>query len=128
MKTFNKEIVNHAIDRINDMIGYGETEASELHFHLFNEDYFIIGYGPAEEFLNNGPGIFNAIEEIKEYEQFNFGQVSTDLSSSENVANMYAYIHGEELLYEIDTLQNKHDRFLDDDDLKAIIEELEEYA
>ncbi len=127
MKTFNTEIVNHAIDRINDMIGYDGTEASELHFHLFNEDYFIIGYYQAEEFLKAGPGIFNAIEEIKQYEQDNFGEVTTDLSNSESVANMYAYIHGEELLYESSTLQGAG-RFLDDDDLKAIIEELEAYA
>ena len=32
-----------------------------------------------------------------------FGQVSTDLSSSENVANMLAYILGEEILFNNDT-------------------------
>ena len=31
----------------------------------------------------------------------NFGEVYTDLSSSEKVVNMYAYIIGEEILYDL---------------------------
>ena len=38
----------------------------------------------------------NAIK--KEYEEDNFGEVNTDLSSEESVVNMYTYIVGEHLL------------------------------
>ena len=49
--------------------------------------------------------MFEAIEKIKDYEQLNFGEVSTDLSSSENVANMLAYVLADEILNENNTYQ-----------------------
>ena len=42
--------------------------------------------------------MFNVIQFIKEYEENNFGEVSTDFSNAENVVNMYAYIIGEEIV------------------------------
>ena len=118
------ELVEHAIEGIKDR-GEG-TEASELHHILFNEDYYIIGYYQAEEWLKDNVGIFAAIEEIKTYEQDNFGEVSTDLSSSEKVVNMYVYIKGEEILQESETLTNSWNTKLDEEDINNIIEELEE--
>lgn len=121
--THNEQILSHAIEGLKNLTE-GSTYGCDLHNKLFNEDYFIIGYYNAEQFLINGPGIFAAIEEIKEYEQSNFGQVSTDFSSSEKVANMYAYIKGEELLYESKTVRDKWDNCLEAEDIKAIIKEL----
>jgi hypothetical protein len=95
-----------------------------LHNELFNNDYFIIGYSAAEKFLADGPGIFAAIEEIKQYEKENFGEVNTDFSSSEKVANMYAYIHGEKALQECPTLQKQWNNTLTEKHLKAILKEL----
>ena len=92
---YNEDIKYHAINRLTDMIGYG-VEKEDIHFHLFNEDYFIIGRYQASEFLKE-VGTFEAIGIIKEYEKDNFGEVTTDLSEPERVANMYAYIKGEEL-------------------------------
>ena len=43
---------------------------------------------------------FDVIEHIREYEEFNFGEVNTDFSSPEKVVNMYAYIIGEEIVHE----------------------------
>lgn len=121
-----KEVIRYGIDRINDLIGYDSNiEGAELHNTLYNEDYFIIGYYNAEEFLKKY-GIFAAIEKIKEYENDNFGEVTTDLSSSENVANMFAYIVGEEALANCETLQNHWDETLTDKQLKKIASELEE--
>jgi len=37
---------------------------------------------------------------VQQYEQDNFGEVTTDLSSSEAVVNMYAYIVGEAVVSE----------------------------
>ena len=38
----------------------------ELHFFLFNQDYFIIGNWKAQQWL--GDNLFKVIEHIKEYE------------------------------------------------------------
>jgi len=72
------------------------------------------------------PGIFAAIEEIREYEQSNFGQVTTDFSSSEKVVNMYTYIKGEEILNDCPTLTEKWNERLTSEDIEQIKSELEE--
>ena len=59
-------------------------------------DYFIIGTYEAEQWL--GDRAFQVINIIKDYEQDNFGEVTTDLSSPERVVNMYAYIIGEDIV------------------------------
>ena len=68
----------------------------DLHYHAFNEDYYIIGTYKAKQWLGNMA--FDVINFIKEYEQFQFGEVNTDLSDPEKVVNMYAYIIGEEIV------------------------------
>ena len=70
----------------------------DLHHHAFNTDYYIIGTYRAEQWLGNKA--FEVINIIKEYEQDNFGEVSTDLSNPEKVVNMYAYIVGEQVVNE----------------------------
>ena len=45
--------------------------------------------------------MFRCIEEIKEYEEWNFGEVTTDVSNSEKVVNMYVYIIGEYILEDV---------------------------
>jgi hypothetical protein len=112
-------------DRLGD--GVGESEhASDLHHYLLNEDYFIIGTYKAKQFLDGEA--FNAIEKIKTYEQDNFGEVSTDLSEPEKVVNMFAYIVGEEILRESETLQDAWDRTLEKSDLDAIAKEIGEVS
>jgi hypothetical protein len=121
-----KKIINHAIDGL-DCITPGNTYGCDLHNELFNRNYFIIGNYYAEKFLIEcDEGVFKAIDVIKNYEQDMFGEVYTDFSSSEKVANMYAYIKGEELLSGIKTLSEKWDAYLEEEDLKAIKKELEE--
>ena len=72
----------------------------EIHNVVFNEDYYIIYTGDAIEWM--GSHAWECIERVKEYEEFNFGEVTTDLSSPVDVVNMYAYIVGEEIIYELD--------------------------
>jgi hypothetical protein len=78
---------------------YLDQDESEIHHELFNMDYYIIGYYQANKWLEDQ--VFNVIETIKEYENDNFGEVNTDFSSSENVVNMYVYIVGESILYDL---------------------------
>ena len=96
------EIKEYATDRIKENLAYDkdylDKDISDIHFDLFNQDYYIIGYYKAEKWLKNN--VFQVIEFIKEYEQDNFGEVTTDLSNSESVVNMYVYIIGEQLLYQ----------------------------
>tara|TARA_R110001583_G_scaffold138188_1_gene289828 strand:+ start:79 stop:468 length:390 start_codon:yes stop_codon:yes gene_type:complete len=68
----------------------------DLHHHSFNTDYYIIGTYQATKWL--GDKVFNIIEEIKNYENDNFGEVNTDFSDPEKIVNMYAYIVGEEIV------------------------------
>jgi hypothetical protein len=120
-----KEIANDAIDKLKDGIGSGTTGA-DLHNDLFNSDYYIIGYYKAEQWLINNTGVFNGISIVQEYEKNNFGEVNTDLSSSEKVVNMLVYIAGEEVLSISQTLQDNWNNRLSDEDIQAIINELEE--
>jgi len=70
----------------------------DLHHHCFNTDYYIIGTYQAKKWL--GENVFEIIEEIKTYEKDNFGEVNTDFSDPEKVVNMYAYIIGEEIVFD----------------------------
>ena len=91
------EIKSHFEDFLNNNLDYlkeNETDyLDDLHHMAFNEDYYIIGTYQAKQWL--GDQVFNVIDIIKQYEQDNFGEVNTDLSSPEHVVNMYAYIIGE---------------------------------
>ena len=78
----------------------------DLHHHAFNTDYYIIGTYQAKQWLSDE--VFNIINIIKEYEKFNFGEVNTDLSQPEHVVNMYAYIVGEQIVYDyLETLEDE---------------------
>ena len=126
MNELKKDVASYMISQLEDQVGL-DNDVSDLHHYLLNEDYFIIGYYQAEQWLKKD-SIFNAIETIKEYEQSNFGQVSTDFSSSEKVANMLAYILGEEILSESDIYQQiQFDKnILEEDDITDLIEDLKE--
>jgi hypothetical protein len=69
-------------------------------------------------------GVYEAISTVKEYEEDNFGQVTTDFSEPERVVNMYVYILGEEVLYKSKTLDRKWDKKLSEQDLEEIADEI----
>ena len=127
MQTQKQDVKNYIIDQLESDVGL-DQHISDLHHYLLNQNYFIIGYWKAEQWLKKDNGsVFEAIETIREYEQSNFGEVSTDLSSSENVANMLAYILGEEILFNNDTynLFNRfHNEYLDEDKRDLLISSL----
>ena len=106
MKTSIKEELRSYInERVEEIKRYDGSELEELHYHLFNEDYYIIGYYQCEEWLKEHEiSPFEAIGIIKEYELENFGEITTDISSSEKVVNMLVYIYGEQLLSEMNLI------------------------
>ena len=93
-----EEIKSHFNDFINDENNKDivKNNLDDLHHEIFNTDYYIIGRYEAKKWL--GDQVFNIIEIIKEYEQFNFGEINTDFSEPEKVVNMYVYIIGEEIV------------------------------
>ena len=127
MQELKQDVKDYIIQQLNDDVGL-DQHISDLHHYLLNEDYFIIGYYKAEQWLKKD-SVFNAIETIKEYEISNFGEISTNLSSSESVANMLAYILGEEILYNNDTFQlftKFNNEYLDEDKRDLLVSSLKE--
>tara|TARA_R100000654_G_scaffold25407_2_gene48854 strand:+ start:172 stop:555 length:384 start_codon:yes stop_codon:yes gene_type:complete len=124
MQELKQDVKNYIIQQLTDDVGI-DQHICDLHHYLL-KDYFIIGYYKAEQWLKKD-SIFNAIETIKEYEESNFGKISTDLSSSESVANMLAYILGEEILYNNDTFQlftRFNNEYLDKDKRDLLVSSL----
>ena len=74
------DCIYHAIEKIEeiqeDLFNFPCTsnwltiDWAELHYYLFNEDYFLIGFYNCKKWL--GDSLLNAINLIKDYELFNF--------------------------------------------------------
>tara|TARA_R110002020_G_scaffold465364_1_gene686743 strand:- start:129 stop:473 length:345 start_codon:yes stop_codon:yes gene_type:complete len=100
-----EEVTQYALDRIKELKEYDVesfnqlVEDGELHNEIFNTDFYIIGTYEAKQWLSDK--VFDVIDCIQEYEEDNFGEVTTDLGNPEKVVNMYVYILGEEILYDI---------------------------
>jgi len=98
--SIREEFKQRAIDYVNDGVLTNDNK-EEWHFYLFNEDYYIIGYYKAEQWLkSHDVSPFEAIGILKDYQEENFGETDLDYSSSESVVNMLAYVLGEEWMQE----------------------------
>ena len=97
------EIKEYTINKINEFLKYDEdyldNDFSEIHHDLFNTDYYLIYYSKCNKWL--GSHAFECIGIIQEYEEDNFGEITTDFSNSEKVVNMYVYIVGEYILQDV---------------------------
>lgn len=99
-KSIREELSSYIAEGIKEMKRYTElpSDPQELHFKLFNEDYYIIGYFQSEEWLiKHRMETFEAISIVQEYEKEQFGECRM-YDNAESVVNMLAYIYGEELL------------------------------
>jgi hypothetical protein len=117
-----EEIRDYAIEGLENLKGTN-PEAAEIHHEIFNMDYYITGTYEARKWVEK-IGAFAVIGEIVDYETVHFGEVHTDCADPEKVASMYAYIKGEDVLYESQTFNNLYDKKLNDNDLQQIINEL----
>ena len=94
------ELTEHVQALINDKV-LTQDNIDDWHFHAFNEDHYLVGYYNCEQWLKqHDVSAFEAISDIVEYEQDNFGEVNTKLDNAETVVNMYVYILGEEIISE----------------------------
>ena len=125
METYNflEAVKQQLIDALEDGRLIGKP-VNEIHNEVYNTDYFVIGYYQAEQYLIQHEGVFNAIGEIKEYEENNFGEVITDLSCSEKVCNMLAYIEGGNLLNSLSTISDNWDEELTEELVQEMLDEL----
>jgi len=93
------EIRQHYIDWLAEQSAdWIKDNYEDLHHHCFNMDYYIIGTYLAKQWLSDQ--VFEVINIIVDYEKDNFGEVTTDLTDPEKIVNMYAYIVGEQVVYE----------------------------
>lgn len=94
------ELKHHIISHLEsvDIV----EDVQNLHFELFNEDYYLIGYYNCNEWIKeSGLDIFEFIDIVRDYEVYHFGKFTTDINS-EAILNMFVYIVGEEMLSEIE--------------------------
>ena len=99
MKTFSKkEIIEDIIEYLENT---GGVYGCDLHSEVFNTDYYIIGSTKAKEALESY-GVFDALNKVQTYEIYEFGEVTTDLSDPEKLANMLYYIESEEYFYSLE--------------------------
>ena len=125
-KTMREEARERIIEYLKD--GYTGYYC-DLHNEVFNTDYYIIGTYQAKKALEEYD-VFEAIERVQTYEKENFGEVYTDLSDPEKLINMFFYISGEEVLWEMlehsETLNENWDQQADEETNVKILEELGE--
>ena len=124
-------LLNHIFDNIED---YKGNHFDDLHHHLFNEDYFIIGYYKAEVWIKeNDLNIFELIKFCQEQEKENFGEISNTFDNSEKLVNHYAYWRGQELLDSLKSVEDftgggwgalKYPLYVSDRLIKEIKEEI----
>tara|TARA_R100000773_G_scaffold30786_1_gene26290 strand:+ start:85 stop:468 length:384 start_codon:yes stop_codon:yes gene_type:complete len=125
MELLKQDVKDYLIQQLQDDVGL-DNDINDLHHYLINEDYFLIGYYNCKKWLEK-ESVFEAIEKIKEYEQFNFGEVSTDFSNEEQTANMLAYVLADEILNENNTYQlfSRMSGNFDEDKRNLLVDSLE---
>ena len=85
---------------------YDSNNRYDLHDQLFNEDYYIIGYWNAEQWLiKHDVDAFEVIHYVKAIEERHFGKMTTDMNS-EAIANSFVYWYAMEVIDEITTELN----------------------
>ena len=119
-----KDTVEGLIEDLRDGIGEGE-DANDLHHALANVTPYIIGTYKAQQWL--GDQAFAAIGLIAEWEKDNMGEVTTDFSDAEKVANLTYYLLAEKVLQDSKHLEKlcEEGTELQREDLDVIANEIE---
>ena len=99
-KYFTKaEAIETLIETLDGYTGYYE----DLHNEAFNSTYYIVGTYVAKQALTEY-GVFDAIDKVVQFEEDNFGEVTTDLTEPEHIANVLWYIVTNEFMCDIKEL------------------------
>ena len=106
MKYKEEVIKDYLLQYIEDNDLIIDNEDSDIHDEVFNQDYFIIGYYNAQQWLIDEQGnnrTFEVLSYVMEQEKDNFGAVETVYDNAETLVNHYAYWLGYEVI--ADTLE-----------------------
>lgn len=96
--TKHEEMKKEALESIVETLENGYNGYyCDLHNEVFNTDYYVVGTYLAKEILREYD-VFEAIELVQTYEKEQFGEIYTDLSDPEKLANMVYYIIGDEVI------------------------------
>lgn len=94
----------------------------EWHHIAFNEDYYIIGYYNAEQWLKkHDVSAFEAISACQEWEENVLGEKQKTYDDPETTVNMYVYVLGEELIG--DLLNDVREEIEDNDSIGEEVRE-----
>mgnify|MGYP000005821145 CR=1 FL=1 len=100
--TIKEELTSYVLELINDKV-LTDDNRDDWHYLAFNEDYYIIGYYQASEWLKkHSINPFKAVSICQRYELNNFGVTPSFYDNSEKVVNMLVYIYGEEIINELE--------------------------
>ena len=104
-KSVTQELNQYIVESCMGEMSYSAMD-EDLHYKLFNEDYYIIGYYKAEQWLKkHNLNIFQAIAFCQDYESKNFGyDCVRSYTDAEKLVSMLTYIIGQEL---VEVFKNK---------------------
>lgn len=99
--SIKQELKQHLINHVKDAYHVDETNFEELHHTAFNQDYYIIGYYEASQWLkHHDVDAFEAMAYVMEKEQEHFGESSLHLTdiNSERIVNLLVYFAGDDVM------------------------------
>ena len=97
-----QSIKTELTEHLNDTLKYLDS-SEEIHYHAFNEDYYIIGYYQAEQWLKKHDiNTFEAIEICNDFELDNYGEIQTTFNNAEKLVNHLVYWYGLEICNELE--------------------------
>ena len=116
-----QDVKDYILDQLDDGVGIDQY-GSDLVSELLITNYFFVYTNQAKQWL--GDCYSNAIQDINEWEDFHFGERSTDTSDPVKVANTWAYIKGEEILNACAHVVGNSNRYLNEYTLEIITAEV----
>lgn len=108
LQTIKDELKEHLNDVIRDNIqinidGSVTYYRGDMHHKAFNQDYYIIGYYQAEQWLKKHDlNVFEAIGICKDFEMEHFGELQTSFDNAEKLVNHLVYWYGLQLCNELE--------------------------
>ena len=102
MKYKEEVIKNYLLECLED--NELSINDEDIHDIVFNQDYFIIGYYNAQQWLVDEQGnnrTFEVLSYVMEQEKDNFGLIETVYDNAETLVNHYAYWLGYEVIADI---------------------------
>ena len=104
------EIKNELLDYVenNNLTLSKALQDDDLHFKVYNSDYFIVGYYNAEQWLieDDRNYTFEVLGYVQEKSEEMFGIIEK-ITDAERLVNLYAYWLGYEVIAELQAEQEK---------------------